>query len=115
MAKRYHQSIKDRVHEGEGEMRRLRDEHERAMYRHMNGSEHYAGMEPRRRQEMRDAGMLNEDHRAVANMPQDVKYHPYPKPDAYLPEGLDDTLRGIDRQIDLDYSRSMKSFHPKKV
>lgn len=91
------------------------DREERAHYRKMGGPEYYSGMEPRRRQEMRDAGMLHEDPRAVANLPQDVKYYPYPKAYGYLPEELDDTLRGVDRQMELDHSQTMRHFFPKKV
>lgn len=112
MAKRYHQNFKDRMHEHEG-MRH----HERAMHRkhRMEESEHYAGMEPRRRQELEDAGMIREDHSAIANMPQGVVMRPYPKSSGYMPEVLDDTIRGIDRQIDLDDSITKRDFAPKKV
>jgi len=144
MAKRYHQSKKDRHHESVGEKKHLAhlhhghhsahhphhhdprehsehhmhhslNEHERAQYRHHGGAEHYAGMEPRRRQEMRDAGMIHEDHNAVANLPQMVKYVPYEKPMVYLPEGLDDTIRGIDHQMEYDYEHERKNWMPKKV
>ncbi len=77
--------------------------------------EHYAGMEPRRRQELEDAGMLHEDHRAVANLPQEVIMRPYPKVGGYLPEVLDDTIRGIDNQMNYDDSQRRRHFNPKKV
>jgi hypothetical protein len=152
MAKRYHQSKKDRKHESRGEKlhhaRMHRDsmhermgeesyvEHHRDMhndsdrerygmgpyrydrqsqYRAMGGAEHYAGMEPRRHQEMRDAGMIHEDHRAIANLPQNVVYRDYPKNTGYLPEDLDDTLRGVDRQMAHDNYDMMNHFYPKKV
>ena len=80
------------------------------------GADHYAGMEPRRRQEMEDAGMIHEDHSAIANLPQQVMIKPYPKTDHYMPEGLDDTISGIDRQIDtLDGAKKDKNLVPKKV
>lgn len=65
-------------------------------------------MDPRRYQEMRDAGMINEDHSATANLPQDVKYHAWPANDNYENYGLDDTIRGIDKQEREDGSK-MKS------
>lgn len=139
MAKRYHQTKKDKMnersgeekhvarmrrdslHESQGEIRYL--EHEKNRHndskRNDRGTErfgeHYSGMESRRFQEMRDAGMISEDHRAIANMPQDVRYHAYPRVYGYLPEDLDDTLRGVDRQMDMDNSQKMRHFFPKKV
>lgn len=108
MAKRYHQSKRDRMHEERGEERHLR-----GPVKHHNG--HYEGMEPRRRQEMEDAGMIHEDHRAIANMPQEVMIKPYPKTGPYMPEDLDDTIRGVDRQMDYDDSKRREHFYPKKV
>lgn len=89
MAKRYYQSKKDRKDESVGMMRRL-------------GDEYYAGMKARRAQEMRDAGMISEDHSAIANLPQNVMMREYPKANYYEDAGLDDTMRGIDYQIDKD-------------
>lgn len=103
MAKKRHyaQNFKDRMHEHEG------------MEHKMHG--HYEGHAGRRKQEMMDAGMIHEDHSAVANLPQMVHYKPYPKNHNYLPEGLDDTIRGIDEQISADNHKRMQHFHPKKV
>lgn len=70
-------------------------------HHHMSGG-HYEGRDARRHQEMRDAGMIHEDHNAIANMPQEVMIKHYPKDRDYLPEGLDDTIRGIDKQMDAD-------------
>lgn len=92
--KRYHQSVKDRMAESRGE--------EKHMMRRKMSEGDYAGAEPRRRQEMEDAGMLREDHRQVANMPQEVMYKPWPKAGHYMDGGLDDTIRGIDNQMDED-------------
>lgn len=89
-AKRYHQTHKDRMHESRGE--------ERAMHRsHVRHGGHHSE-DPRRRHEMEDAGMIREDHNATANLPQDVKYHAWPDSDTYPRYGLDDTIRGIDKQ-----------------
>ncbi len=109
MAKRYHQSMKDRMDERKGE---------RAMWRRAKmelGAEHYAGADPRRRQEMEDAGMIHEDHNAIANLPQDVKMTYWPKGGHYIPEELDDTISGIDRQMDRDGMQLKRHFAPKKV
>lgn len=66
------------------------------------------GMDPRRYQEMHDAGMIREDHSATANLPQDVKYHAWPANKDYPRYGLDDTIRGIDKQEDEDYREMEK-------
>ena len=99
MAKKRHyaQNFKDRMHEHKG----------------MEG--HYEGHAGRRAQELRDAGMIHEDPHSVANLPQHVMYKSYPKNHNYLPEDLDDTIRGIDEQISADNHKRMQHFHPKKV
>lgn len=114
MAKRYHQSKKDRMHEKMG-MEQMRS-HEVAMHRDKMShfDEPYAGMEPRRRHELEDAGMIHEDHSAIANMPQNVMIKPYRKSGAYMPEGLDDTIRGIDEQMNSDDRKRSATFNPHK-
>jgi hypothetical protein len=78
-------------------------------------SGNYEGMQSRRTQEMQDAGMIREDHSAIANMPQNVIMRPYPTDRDYTPEGLDDTISGIDRQKGMDHGEMMKHLKPKKV
>lgn len=75
----------------------------------------YEGMKDSRRMQEQDGAMLNEDHSAVANMPQMVKYHGWPDSSIYTPENLDDTIRGINRQKNLDGSLMKKNLVPKKV
>lgn len=76
---------------------------------------YYSGEKNRRSMEMHDAGMIHEDHSAVANLPQNVMMKSYPKGDNYLPEDLDDTIRGVDGQMSLDNSQRRRNFLPKKV
>jgi hypothetical protein len=83
--------------------------------RRANMNEFYAGMDARRRQELEDEMMIHEDHRAIANMPQEVMIKAYPKTGPYMPEGLDDTIRGVDDQMDYDDSQRRAHFYPKKV
>lgn len=88
----------------------------RGMYRRgLTAGEMYAGMEPRRRQELEDAGMIHEDHNAIANMPQNVMIKKYPKTGPYNPEILDDTIESVDAQMDYDDSQRARHFNPKKV
>ena len=75
---------------------------------------HYEGYNDRRKQELRDAGMIHEDHRQIANLPQEVRMEPYPMTGPYTPEDLDDTLRGVDRQMNFDNEQKMRHFFPKK-
>lgn len=80
-----------------------------------NMNEYYAGMPAKKRQEIEDASMIHEDQNAIANLPQYVKIAPYPMSYKYLPEGLDDTIRGVDSQIDYDDDQRSDHFYPKKV
>lgn len=91
--------------------------HKRGMEAHMyeHQKEQVAGTDPRRTDEMESAGMIRNDVRAIANLPQEVMIKPYPKTGPYLPEGLDDTMAGIDRQMDYDDDKRRDSFYPKKV
>jgi len=93
MAKRYH--------DGRKEMMEARD--------------YYAGHDARMKQEGEDGGMLKSDHSAMANMPQNIIMKYYPKSYGYLPEDLDDTIRGIDKQIGMDDGKRRQHFKPKKV
>ena len=129
MAKKYHQSRRDRMHESRGMHAYEKESHGGSMdpkhYKEPKlgaepkskgmGHEFYAGMEPRRRQEMEDAGMIHEDHAAIANLPQNVMIKAYPYPGPYLPEGLDDTIAGVDRQMDYDDGKRKANMYPKKV
>lgn len=69
--------------------------------------EEYAGKAMSREMQGRDSGMISENKGAVANMPQEVMYKPWPKADHYLSGDLNDNIRGIDSQMDED-GREMK-------
>ena len=106
MAKRHHGHMKkqthmDRMHESEG-------------MKHKMHEGHYEGHHGRRNQEMMDSGMISEDHSAIANLPQNVMMKPYPRPGGYMPEDLDDTIRGIDEQMSKDNSKMEKHLQPEK-
>lgn len=81
--------------------------------RHMyEGS--YEGMDGRRKQEREDGAMIREDRKAVANLPQNVMYHEWPKARHYHDYGLDDTIRGIDRQENEDNAGMERHLQPGK-
>lgn len=81
----------------------------------MHGEGHYSGMQDRLNQEAVDGSMIREDHSAVANLPQNVIMRPYRKGGYGIPEGLNDTIEGIDRQISYDNKEMDKHMMPKKV
>jgi hypothetical protein len=119
--KRYYESARGTKENHSGD--RFNDEHRTqkdslpgGMYRRgLSAAEQYAGMESRMRRELEDATMINEDHRAIANLPQEVMIKPYPKTGPYLPEVLEDTITGVDAQMDYDDSQRRSHFYPKKV
>lgn len=74
----------------------------------------YEGPEERRKQEMRDAGMITEDKNAIANMPQDVRYHDWPGNYRNFDADIDDTIKGINKQMDMDDNVAKKYNVPKK-
>lgn len=90
--------------------------HHEAMAKSRPSEGHYTDEYARRTQEMQDAGMIRNDMGAIANMPQEVMIKPYPNREKYIPENLDDTIRGVDRQIDeYDGGKRDKNLFPKKV
>ena len=84
--------------------------------RYTGGMEgYYSGPEDRLKQEAVDGSMIREDHNAVANLPQNVIMRPYRKGGYGMPEALNDTIVGIDRQLDYDDGKRDKHMYPKKV
>lgn len=76
---------------------------------------HYEGHAGRRHQEMKDAGMIHEDKHAVANMPQEVMYKAWGRPEfGKLDSGIDDTISGINRQMGEDESMGRRGMKPHK-
>ncbi len=72
------------------------------------GEGYYAGPDPRQRESLEDSHMIHEDHRAVANLPQDVKYHEWPHAMYAQYPNLDDSAIGIDDQMRRDHNRMRK-------
>lgn len=79
------------------------------------GSSYYDSYDEKRRQERMDGSMIHEDRSAVANLPQQVIMKEYPKAYGYMPEVLDDTIRGVDAQMGYDAHKRKENFKPKKV
>lgn len=60
-------------------------------------------------------GMIKNDYSQVANMPQNVMMKPWPDGGSYMPEKLDDTITGVNKQVMADDSKRNSHLHPKKV
>lgn len=122
MAKRYHMSsVKNKgggkygSHDKSYQMPHENSGHN--LHNHVEGvgPEYYSGAAARHKMEKKDEGMIFEDHRAVANLPQEVMIKPWPMAPGYLPEALDDTIAGVDSQLSYDNARKMGAYEPKKV
>ncbi len=83
-------------------------------YHQKYNSGYYEGYDDKKRREMTDGSMIYEDRSAIANLPQDVKYHAYPKTGFYLGEYLNDTISGIDHQENKDGMYARKNKQPEK-
>lgn len=68
--------------------------------------------DPRREQERIDSSMISNDRTSTANLPQASIQKDWPKSGHYTDSGLNDTIGGIDKQMDTDVS-DMKR-HEKK-
>jgi len=75
----------------------------------------YAGKNATERMQHHDASMISEDHNAIANLPQQVIMKDWADHEAYLPDILDDTIVGINKQINYDDKKRQEHFEPKKV
>lgn len=54
----------------------------------------YSNIDPRRRQEMSDGGIVREDDNAMANLPRQAIHHEYPKEGYYSSALLDQNEYG---------------------
>jgi|SRR5690606_12602991 len=104
--KRYHQSMRDRMHESQGEFRH--------MLKEARSREAYADYDSRRRLEHEDYYMIHEDKSAMANLPQEAMIKQFPRTRFNLDPYLDDTQVGIDRQIDGDLGKMRKHLSKSK-
>lgn len=75
----------------------------------------YAGRDESNRMQKNDSSMISEDKSAIANLPQGVIMKSWADNESYMPENLDDTMRGIDEQIRADNGKRSAHFAPKKV
>lgn len=76
---------------------------------------HYEDHAHKMAMERSDGDMIPSGSGKYANMPDSVVMRPWSEPHDYMPEHLDDTVRGIDHQIGEDESKRDRHMHPKKV
>lgn len=84
-------------------------------FNNVTGAQEYMGMPTSMRRGLEDEPMIHEDHRAIANLPQEVMIKSYPQTGPYMPEILDDTQGGVNAQMDYDDKQRRSHFYPKKV
>jgi hypothetical protein len=70
------------------------EEYEHPAYERIENmrSAFYGGIDPRRRQEVSDGGMIEEDPKSMANMPTEAKHHEYPSAGYYTTPYIDATV-----------------------
>ena len=76
----------------------------------------YEGVDERRKQENEDSSLFGKSQtKYFANMPTEVIFKSVAEPFGGMTDGLDDTLRGVDKQIERDIRGMDKHLMPKKV
>lgn len=76
---------------------------------------YYEGRDAARSLMNQDGGMIHNDPSKTANLPQEVIMKPYAKITGYSPsDSLDDTIRGIDDQINGDNRKKLANMKPQK-
>lgn len=86
--------------------------HASGVDRSVVGKGEYEGVHGRKSLESADFGMFGESKSSFANMPQEMVLKAFPKAGRYSDYGIDDTVRGIDKQMDEDgaaMKREMKT------
>lgn len=59
-------------------------------------NEFYAGVDPRRKEELAEGGIVMEDQNAMANLPRQAIHHEYPRAGYYTSPYIDSLLHGQD-------------------
>ena len=107
MAKRHYGMSKER-------MERMGGHAHHPAGRPSYGPSYYEGPEERAMQEREDGGMIRNDYHAVANMPQEVMYKPWPACRYEDQPPLNDRISGIDHQVADDESEHKAGKYPEK-
>lgn len=78
-------------------------------------NEFYAGVDPRRKIELAEGGMVREDRNAMANLPRQAIHCEYPQAPFYNSQYIDDTVRGEDNELDDDGKSNQRFQNPYKA
>lgn len=83
--------------------------------RHHDGGRHHmkAGVTEHHMEE-KDGHMIRNEHSKFANLPTEVMFKEYPRPEAYMDFDMEDNIRGIDKQMGEDNSKRKAGFNPHK-
>lgn len=115
MAKRYHQSRRDRRHDSEGMKRRMdNSDPVPNTVKGLEAREAYSGRKESRRMMARDGAMIKEDMSAPALLPQRVIDQYWPKAHNYHMGYVDDLFYGAQKQMHEDYDDLGREMEPKK-
>ena len=80
------------------------------MKKRFHDSGFYEGNDERRKQESQDAALLSYDKSATANLPQNVVMRDFPnRGGGSNSPALDDTMKGIDKQMAEDNKKARKN------
>lgn len=111
--KKYYQSPKDRIKESRGMEKSLRGGVKNRSKKGMD-QEFLSPQDYKRRGMLEDSQMIREDHNATANLPQQVIMKEYRKVRYGHAMGIDDTITGIDIQMEDDSDEMKKYSYPEK-
>lgn len=75
-------------------------------------NEFYAGVDPRRKSELADGGMVRESRVDMANLPRQAIHCEYPRDGFYQTPYLDSIERGIEQNIDDNGSSMARYLNP---
>ncbi|RPJ66151.1 MAG: hypothetical protein EHM20_17650 [Alphaproteobacteria bacterium] len=101
MSKKQRSVVRPEIESDYSAFNRDRDRSVENAYRRAReiGGEFGGGLDPRRRQEAADAGLIREDHTQMANLPRMAQHHEFPVGGYYMTPYLDATrLEGVENR-----------------
>lgn len=95
------------------DLEQRRDQRAFARLQDMN-NEFFEGVDPRRREEIADGGMIREDHNSMANLPRQAIHCEYPQAPYYSSNYIDNAFRGTESQDDDNGDSMARYLNPYK-